>query len=100
MNVKRTAYVLLAVAKGHRTTQELVAATSLPKEAIDRALRDHAKKLNVRLSRERIGEETHYTLEHWGMLDANWLWPNERTLTEELGLPVLDTHPRNVLSLP
>lgn len=95
MNVKRTAYVLMALAKGHHTLDELVAATTLPKPAITRVLRDHAKKLSVKIATFGNGEEVQYCLEHWGMLDTNWLWPREREIADELGLPHLETHARN-----
>ena len=98
MNAKRTAYVLLALAKGHHTLNELEAATTLPKPAITRVIRDHAKKLSVKIATSGAGEEVQYCLEHWGMLDANWLWSREREIAEELGLPYLKTHARNTLT--
>lgn len=99
MNVKRTAYVLLALAKGYRTVSELIDATTLPKEAVLRILRDHAKKLETVIEKQHIGDETYYTLKHWGMLDADWLQQRDKELAGELGLPHLDIHQRNTFVL-
>jgi len=98
MNAKRTAYVLLAMAKGHRTLDELMAATTLSKQAIMRVINDHSRKLSVQIERQTVGEVHQYTLKHWGMLDVNWLWPNEKEIAGYLNLPVLEIHPRNVMA--
>lgn len=83
MNVKRSAYILLAVSMGYETIEEISAATGLPDVAVKRTLRDHRKKLMV----EVVCINGRYSVTNWGLIGIRQLRSRMRALASELNLP-------------